>query len=99
MIEGDITATCHLITHRCVDGGAHLADTYIGTTEGAQEVVEHVVLNLHDLLQLHAPPNQETARAQVHRPECAAKPADNCLPEATHSSNRIGLSHARQGAA
>jgi len=82
-----------------VDGGPHLADTYIGTKEGAQEVVEHVVLNLHDLLQFHAPPNQEAARTQVRRPECAAKPTDSSLPEATHARNRIGLSHARQGAA
>jgi len=75
VVKLEIHATCDFVAHCSVHGGALLADAQPGAEERDAEVVQHMVLNLHDLLHFHAPVDQEAARSQVHRPECTATPA------------------------
>lgn len=98
MVELEVTTTCDFITHGGVHSGALLAYTQPWAEERDAEIVENVVLKSHGFLQLHAPVDQKAARAQVHCPEGAAKPADSRLPEAHDACNLVGVSHAHQGA-
>lgn len=94
----EIATTSDLVAHGGVDSNARLTDAQHRATKCDTEVVDNVVLDSHDLLELHAPPHHEATQAKSSGAGAAAAPTEGRLPKPAHSRDSIGLGHTHQGA-
>lgn len=94
-----LTASRDLIAHRTIHGTGHLADAEFWANHGDAKVFERIVIQLHDALQLHTPPHEDTAGANVQSQPSAAAPAPQGFPEGTRPSDCIGVGNADHRAA
>jgi hypothetical protein len=93
VIPFNITTPGNFIAHLVIDGSCLLTNAQVWATEGNADVTDAIVLNVHNLFQLHPPVHHQATFAAAH---AAYTPSAYGSLETHNACNSIGMGHAHQ---